>query len=95
MKSPHQVHYVRWCIDEIKRSTGFQYPAMTDMLGQVWERRQNSESDNSNTPWMDFVSDALVAQHMRRQLTHLHLDRFGKVAISARVSLFLVNTKRR
>lgn len=60
MSSPHQVQYIGWCIDEIKRSTGFQYPAMLDMLLQVWEKRQSSDSDIPNIPWMEFVSDPSI-----------------------------------
>lgn len=57
--SPHQVHYVNMCIDEIKAATGFQYPAMTEMLEQVWDERRKSENDAVNVPWMEFVSIAL------------------------------------
>lgn len=61
LASPHQIQYVGWLVDEIKRSTGFQYPAMTDMLSQVWEERQHHDNDQTNIPWMEFVS--ITARH--------------------------------
>lgn len=62
--SPHQVHYVNMCIDEIKLATGFQYPAMTEMLEQVWDERRKSDNDKANVPWMEFVSVELCCRFM-------------------------------
>ncbi|SPO06752.1 uncharacterized protein DNG_09446 [Cephalotrichum gorgonifer] len=62
--SPHQMHYAGWCVNEIKHSTKFQHPAMTDMLTRVWEQRQNSGSGMMNVPWMEFTcSEQLESQH--------------------------------
>jgi hypothetical protein len=54
--SPHQMHYASLCIDDIKRSTGFQHPAMTEVLAKVWEGRRTNPHGWSNVPWMEFVS---------------------------------------
>lgn len=53
--SSHQTHYTSWCVGEIKHSTGFQHPAMTEMLTKVWEGRQSNPNGWSNIPWMEFV----------------------------------------
>lgn len=53
--SPHQIHYASWRVGEIKHATGFQHPAMTDLLTQVWEERENNPRGWSNIPWMEFV----------------------------------------
>jgi uncharacterized protein YcaQ len=37
-RSPHQMHYASLCIEDIKRATGFRYPAMTE----VWEERRRN-----------------------------------------------------
>ncbi|KAK5789887.1 hypothetical protein VI817_009010 [Penicillium citrinum] len=52
--SPHQMHYASWCIGEIKHATGFQHPAMTDILTRVWEERHTNRNGLSNVPWMEF-----------------------------------------
>jgi hypothetical protein len=54
--SPHQMHYASLCIDNIKRSTGFQHPAMTEVLTKVWEERRTNPHGWSNVPWMEYVS---------------------------------------
>ncbi|KAM0226698.1 hypothetical protein ACHAP5_012336 [Fusarium lateritium] len=54
--SPHQIHYASWCISEIKHSTGFEHPAMTEVLTKVWEARRTNPHGWSNIPWMEFVS---------------------------------------
>ncbi|KAH6886424.1 fungal-specific transcription factor domain-containing protein [Thelonectria olida] len=62
--SPHQTHYASWCIGEIKHSTGFQHPAMTDMLTKVWEERKNNTLGWTNVPWMEFTCSTLLqSQH--------------------------------
>ncbi|GAW25825.1 hypothetical protein SAMD00023353_1400070 [Rosellinia necatrix] len=64
--SPHQLHYASWCIGEIKHSTGFQHPAMTELLTNVWEerRRATATSRGPNVPWMEFTcSELLRSQH--------------------------------
>ncbi|KAF4331983.1 hypothetical protein FBEOM_14227 [Fusarium beomiforme] len=53
--SPHQIHYASWCIDEIKHSTGFEHPAMTELLTKVWEERRTNSRGWSNVPWMEFA----------------------------------------
>ncbi|KAF5556275.1 hypothetical protein FNAPI_5798 [Fusarium napiforme] len=52
--SPHQIHYASWCINEIKHSTGFQHPAMTELLTKVWDERRTNPRGWSNVPWMEF-----------------------------------------
>lgn len=54
--SPHQMHYVSLCIDDIKKSTGFRHTAMTEVLSKVWEERRTNSHSQSNVPWMEFVS---------------------------------------
>ena len=62
--SPHQIHYASWRVGQIKHETGFQHPAMTDLLSQVWEERQNNARGWSNVPWMEFTcSELLSSQH--------------------------------
>jgi hypothetical protein len=53
--SPHQMHYASWCIGEIKHATGFQHPAMTEILTKVWEERGSHLNGWYNVPWMEFV----------------------------------------
>jgi hypothetical protein len=62
--SPHQIHYAGWCIGEIKHATGFQHPAMTELLTKVWEERQTNPNSGSNVPWMEFV--CLTTPHTPR-----------------------------
>lgn len=54
--SPHEIHYASWCLSEIKHSTGFQHPAMTELLTKVWEERRTNTKRWNNVPWMEFVS---------------------------------------
>ncbi|KIL94321.1 hypothetical protein FAVG1_02884 [Fusarium avenaceum] len=62
--SPHQIHYASWCISEIKHSTGFEHPAMTEVLTKVWEARRDNPHGWSNIPWMEFTcSELLRSQH--------------------------------
>ncbi|KAH7242940.1 hypothetical protein FSOLCH5_006576 [Fusarium solani] len=62
--SPHQMHYASWCVGEIKHATGFQHPAMTEMLTKVWEERRTNPHGWSNVPWMEFTcSELLRDQH--------------------------------
>ncbi|KAH7178291.1 fungal-specific transcription factor domain-containing protein [Fusarium sp. MPI-SDFR-AT-0072] len=62
--SPHQIHYASWCINEIKHSTGFQHPAMTELLTKVWDERRTNPRGWSNVPWMEFTcSELLRSQH--------------------------------
>ncbi|KAH7192919.1 fungal-specific transcription factor domain-containing protein [Fusarium flagelliforme] len=51
-RSPHQVHYASSCIEDIKRATGFQYPAMTE----TWEERRRNVHGFSNMFWREFES---------------------------------------
>lgn len=53
--SPNQMHYASLCVDDIKHSTGFQHPAMTDMLTRVWKERRANSRGWTNVPWMEFV----------------------------------------
>lgn len=52
----HQMHYATLCIQQIKRSTGFEHAAMTEVLEKVWEARANHTRAWPNIPWMEFVS---------------------------------------
>ncbi|KAF4987803.1 hypothetical protein FDECE_15296 [Fusarium decemcellulare] len=62
--SQHQMHYASWCVGEIKHATGFQHPAMTEMLTNVWEERRTNPNGWSNVPWMEFTcSELLKSQH--------------------------------
>ncbi|CEI39904.1 hypothetical protein FVEN_g2177 [Fusarium venenatum] len=62
--SPHQMHYASLCIDNIKRSTGFQHPAMMEVLSKVWEGRRTNPHGWSNVPWMEYTcSELLQSQH--------------------------------
>ncbi|QKX57861.1 uncharacterized protein TRUGW13939_04981 [Talaromyces rugulosus] len=54
--SPHQMHYASWCIGEIKHATGFQHPAMTEILTKVWEERGTHLNGWYNVPWMEFIT---------------------------------------
>lgn len=53
--SAHQIHYASWRVGEIKHATGFQHPAMTELLTQVWEERRSNSRGWKNVPWMEFV----------------------------------------
>ncbi|RSM10785.1 hypothetical protein CEP52_003293 [Fusarium oligoseptatum] len=58
------MHYASWCVGEIKHATGFQHPAMTEMLTKVWEERRTNPHGWSNVPWMEFTcSELLRDQH--------------------------------
>ncbi|KAK2756033.1 hypothetical protein CKAH01_17207 [Colletotrichum kahawae] len=60
----HQMHYATLCIQQIKRSTGFEHAAMTEVLEKVWEARANHTRVWPNIPWMEFTcSEALKQQH--------------------------------
>ncbi|UZP45268.1 hypothetical protein NXS19_013080 [Fusarium pseudograminearum] len=62
--SPHQMHYASLCIDSIKRSTGFQHLAMTDVLAKVWDERRTNLHGWPNVPWMEYTcSELLQSQH--------------------------------
>ncbi|KAM5376348.1 hypothetical protein ACJZ2D_005570 [Fusarium nematophilum] len=62
--SPHQMHYASWCVGEIKHATGFQHPAMTELLTKVWEERRTNPNGWSNVPWMEFTCSTLLrSQH--------------------------------
>ncbi|RGP78952.1 hypothetical protein FLONG3_2857 [Fusarium longipes] len=62
--STHQMHYSSLCMNGIKRSTGFQHPAMTEVLAKVWEGRRTNAHGWSNVPWMEFTcSEFLESQH--------------------------------
>ncbi|KAF5666651.1 hypothetical protein FHETE_6150 [Fusarium heterosporum] len=62
--SPHQMDYANLCIGKIKQSTGFEHPAMTEMLTKVWEERQTNPHGWTNIPWMEFTcSELLRPQH--------------------------------
>ncbi|KAF5020016.1 hypothetical protein F66182_7952 [Fusarium sp. NRRL 66182] len=62
--SPYQMHYASWCISEIKQATGFQHPAMTEVLTKVWEERRTNPRGRLNVPWMEFTcSELLSLQH--------------------------------
>lgn len=50
------MHYATLCIQQIKRSTGFEHAAMTEVLEKVWEARANHTRAWPNIPWMEFVS---------------------------------------
>ncbi|KAI9146854.1 hypothetical protein HJFPF1_13422 [Paramyrothecium foliicola] len=67
--SPHQIHYVSWCIGEIKHATGFQHPAMTEMLTKVWEERRSNPSNLPNVPWMEFVCFFNLPAALRHNIT--------------------------
>ncbi|PLB46242.1 hypothetical protein P170DRAFT_263112 [Aspergillus steynii IBT 23096] len=61
---PHQKRYVDLCIDEIKKTTGFQHLAMTNLLDQVWDARKQQIDASINIPWMEYTcSTDLVRQH--------------------------------
>ncbi|CAI6025710.1 unnamed protein product [Clonostachys chloroleuca] len=62
--SPHQVHYVKHCIEEVERSTGFKHQAMTDLLQRVWEERKAKTHNQPNVPWMEYTcSSTIKKQH--------------------------------
>ncbi|RAH76899.1 hypothetical protein BO86DRAFT_404222 [Aspergillus japonicus CBS 114.51] len=52
---PHQQRFVEMCIGEIKRKTGFQQVAMTQILGKVWEGRARQVDRSRNVPWMEYT----------------------------------------
>ncbi|KAL2288758.1 hypothetical protein FJTKL_03425 [Diaporthe vaccinii] len=55
---PHQLHYAAISINEIRRSTGFEHPAMKTVLEHVWEERRSNTRGWRNVPWMEFVSSS-------------------------------------
>ncbi|CAG9984441.1 unnamed protein product, partial [Clonostachys byssicola] len=62
--SPHQIHYVKYCIEEVERSTGFKHQAMTDVLQRVWEERKANTHSQPNVPWMEYTcSSTIKKQH--------------------------------
>ncbi|KAE8152346.1 fungal-specific transcription factor domain-containing protein [Aspergillus avenaceus] len=61
---PHQRGYVDLCMNEIKRTTGFQHLAIRDILTKVWDARRGQLNMAVNVPWMEFTcSKDLVRQH--------------------------------
>ncbi|KAK7711891.1 hypothetical protein SLS64_005162 [Diaporthe eres] len=61
---PHQLHYAAISINEIRRSTGFEHPAMKTVLEHVWEERKSNTRGWRNVPWMEFTcSESLQKQH--------------------------------
>ncbi|KAG6356850.1 hypothetical protein INS49_014724 [Diaporthe citri] len=61
---PHQLHYAAISINEIRRSTGFEHPAMKTVLEHVWEERRSNTRGWRNVPWMEFTcSESLQKQH--------------------------------
>lgn len=62
---PHQLHYAAMSINEIRRSTGFEHPAMKTVLERVWEERRSNTRGWRNVPWMEFVSRSSTAFPIR------------------------------
>ncbi|OJJ98307.1 hypothetical protein ASPACDRAFT_44814 [Aspergillus aculeatus ATCC 16872] len=61
---PHQQRFVEMCIGEIKRMTGSQHVAMTEVLGKVWEERSRQVDRSRNLHWMEYTCSVnLVQQH--------------------------------
>jgi hypothetical protein len=55
--SPHSRHYVLLRLAEIQAKSEMGIAAPYSLLEKVWESRaRQSEHDQSNVPWMDFVS---------------------------------------
>ncbi|KAJ4122925.1 hypothetical protein NW768_009915 [Fusarium equiseti] len=50
-RSPHQMHYANLCIEDIKRATGFRYPAMTEV-----GRNGGGMFAAFNVSWREFES---------------------------------------
>lgn len=68
---PHQLHYASISINEIRRSTGFEHPAMNTVLEHVWEERKANTRGWRNVPWMEFVSSSSSSSWPRpRSLLH-------------------------
>ncbi|OHE91446.1 C6 zinc finger protein [Colletotrichum orchidophilum] len=60
----HQIHYASLCIENIRRSTGFQHKAMMEVLDGVWEERRLKTRGWTNVPWMEFTcSESIQQQH--------------------------------
>ncbi|KAK1489143.1 hypothetical protein CCUS01_14612 [Colletotrichum cuscutae] len=60
----HQIHYASLCIENIRRSTGFQHAAMMEVLEGVWEERRLKTRGWTNVPWMEFTcSESMQQQH--------------------------------
>ena len=56
--SQHQQHYVKLCIDEIQRITGYPQPAVMAILQKVWHERSVASCSSgapANIPWMEYV----------------------------------------
>jgi len=87
--SPHQIHYASWCIGEIKHSTGFQHPAMTELLTKVWEERRSNPHKLSNIPWMEFVSVPSLPHVQNDRITNKPADLFRTLEIPACLSFLL------
>ena len=87
--SPHQIHYASWCIGEIKHATGFQHPAMTDLLTSVWDERRTNSFGWANVPWMEFVSHLKPSlAFLRRQLDVDDLQTCSELLRSQHAYLF-------
>lgn len=65
---PHQLHYAAISINEIRRSTGFEHPAMKTVLEHVWEERKSKTRGWRNVPWMEFVSSSRSSSPRSRPL---------------------------
>ena len=58
--SSHQRHYILIRINEIRNETAFKNPAVMGLLEKVWiARGQQDDNDQTNIPWMEFVSSQL------------------------------------
>ncbi|KKY22017.1 putative galactoside o-acetyltransferase [Diplodia seriata] len=90
--SPHQYHYVQLCISEIKRSTGFQHQAMTDLLKKVWEVRPKNPEGWRNVSWTEWEQLALArtlnhvpwSEQYERMISGMLYDSFVPELSSAR-----------
>lgn len=67
---PHQLHYAAISINEIRRSTGFEHPAMKTVLEHVWEERRSNTRGWRNVPWMEFVSISSSSRPCPRFFVH-------------------------
>jgi hypothetical protein len=55
--SSYARHYVLLRFEHIKARAGFGHPAPISLLQSVWDARgKQAQDDNSNVPWMSFVS---------------------------------------
>ncbi|KAF4959045.1 hypothetical protein FGADI_1923 [Fusarium gaditjirri] len=104
--SPHQIHYASWCINKIKHSTGFQHPAMTELLTKVWDERRTNPCGWSNVPWMEFVAQEKNQAELEKasKLANIpHCEQYERMisgmlsvnTLSAFESLELADTYRR